>query len=78
MLETDGDEEKVIEQMIEISARPSIIRRFNFGKYKGMLVSEVAQKDMPYLEWLYKEKSKTPEAEEDWLYTLKQVAIPIE
>ena len=78
MLETGDTEEVVLEKMLEISARPSLIRRFNFGKYKGTLVTEVAQKDMPYLEWLYKEKAKTPEAEEDWLYTLKQVAIPIE
>lgn len=77
MRESEESDEAVLEKMIAISARPSFIRKINFGKYSGRLVMDIAKTDPAYLEWLYKEKSKTPEAEEDWLYTLK-TALSIE
>ena len=69
--ETDGDEEKAIEKMIDISSRPSLMRVFTFGKYNGKTVAEVATGDRGYLEWMLAQKEQNPENEEDWIYTLK-------
>ena len=60
-----------IEEMLEISARPTLFKYFNFGKHKGQSLDEVVEIDRPYLEWLHKQKVATPESEEDWLYTLE-------
>ena len=68
--ETKTDEE-AIEKMIEISSTPVLFRKFNFGKYKDQHMADVIKTDRRYLEWLLSEKQKTPEAEEDWIYTLK-------
>ncbi len=67
--------EKVIFEMIKISTQPILIKKFNFGKYKDMKVSEVAQKDKGYLEWLLKQKETQAaegDVDEDWLMTLKK------
>lgn len=64
---------EIIKKMIEISKAPILIKKFNFGKYKGLTVEEVAKKDIGYLNWLLKEKIKQEnEDNEDWLFTLKQ------
>jgi DNA polymerase III alpha subunit (gram-positive type) len=67
--ETKSDEE-AIEKMIAISNTPVLFRKFNFGKYKDKAIDEVIKTDGGYLEWLLSEKQKTPEAEQDWIYTL--------
>jgi DNA polymerase III epsilon subunit-like protein len=70
----ESDEEKIIEKMMEISARPILIKKFNFGKYAGELVSEVAKKDSGYLSWLFNQKVMNRENgimnDEDWIFTL--------
>lgn len=67
-----GSDEEAIEQMIEISSKPSLFKTFPFGKHKGKSVAEVAETDRGYLEWLLAQKQATgEEAEEDWIYTLK-------
>jgi len=71
----DGsDEEKILEKMMEISALPILIKKFNFGKYSGELVSEVAKKDSGYLSWLFNQKVMNRENgimnDEDWIFTL--------
>ncbi len=71
MKKETADEKAVIEKMIEISNRPSLFLKFNFGKYNGELVENVLKTDKRYLEWMLGEKSKTPDNEEDWIYTLK-------
>jgi DNA polymerase III epsilon subunit-like protein len=64
---------RVLEQMIEISKHPSLIPRFNFGKYKGEKIADIAKRDMGYLRWLKEsESSKGDAADKDMLYTLKQ------
>lgn len=64
--------EKAIEKMIEISSRPSLMNMFNFGKYNGKTVEEVAQIDRGYLDWMLNQKEQAnSETEEDWIYTLK-------
>ncbi|MBX4189284.1 3'-5' exonuclease [Candidatus Parcubacteria bacterium] len=68
--ECESDEEAV-GKMIEISSKPCIFRKFNFGKYKDKMLDEVATLDRKYLEWLLNEKEKMPTEEEDWIYTLK-------
>lgn len=69
-----GDEKKVLEEMLEISKRPIMIKKFNFGKYNGELVSEVAKKDSGYLSWLFNQKVMARENglenDENWIYTL--------
>ena len=65
------DSETTPARMMEISQKPSLIRRFNFGKHKGLLVEEVEKRDRGYLRWLQNEKQKDPKDEEDWLYTLE-------
>lgn len=75
MMKEIGDETKVLEKMLEISAKPIFIKKFSFGKYKGMLVGEVAMNDLGYLKWLLDEKIKTRDNggdnDENWIYTLE-------
>ena len=72
IMDTDGvDEEGATEKMIEISSHPSLLRTFGFGKYIGKKISEVAQTDKGYLDWLLKQKLESEQLDEDWVYTLK-------
>ncbi len=80
MLIEIGDEEKVLQAMLEISARPILIKKFNFGKYNGELVSEVAKKDAGYLTWLFNQKVMARENgienDENWIFTLDKYLNP--
>jgi len=62
-----------IKAMLDISSKPSLLRRFTFGKYKGELVADIVQKDHGYLKWLYGQKieNDTEGQDDDWVYTLK-------
>ena len=72
ILEQDGvNEAEAIEKMIEISSHPSIFTKLNFGKYKGKEIKEVLELDRGWLEWLLREKEKSDQIDEDWIYTLK-------
>jgi len=64
-----------IEKMVEMSAKPLLMRRINFGKHAGKTVEEVARIDASYLFWLLGEKKKKPAGEEDWIYTLEYYLI---
>lgn len=74
MLAEFKSEEEVLQKMLEISALPVLIKKFNFGKYNGELVSEVAKKDAGYLTWLFNQKIMARENgienDENWIYTL--------
>ncbi len=63
----------VLDKMIEISSKPSLIRKINFGKYKGKKMEEIVKIDRSYLEWLLEQKEKDEDGplKKDWLYTLK-------
>ncbi|MEK7175490.1 MAG: exonuclease domain-containing protein [Patescibacteria group bacterium] len=63
--------EEIIKKMLEISSHPTLLKSFNFGKYNGQKIEEIAQKDKNYLEWLLAEKLKSDQIDEDWIYTLK-------
>ncbi len=65
-------DEEAIEKMITISSTPVLFRKINFGKYKDQQIADIVQTDRRYLEWLLSEKQKTPESEEDWIYTLNK------
>lgn len=69
--EYGGNEEKALAEMFVISARPSLIHLFTFGKHIGKTVAETAKIDRGYLEWLLKQKLESETDEEDWVYTLK-------
>lgn len=75
MLKSAEDEEKVLAEMLAVSARPILVKKFNFGKYISMSVSDVARRDQGYLQWLLNEKKKTRdtggENDENWIYTLE-------
>lgn len=72
IMETENvSRETAIEQMIDISSKPCLFKFMTFGKYKNSTLEEVAAKDAAYLKWLLDEKRKTPEEEEDWIYTLE-------
>ncbi len=66
----DTSEENIIKRMMEISSRPSIIKKFNFGKYVDRLVEDIAKEDRGYLEWFLRTKEEEG-TDEDWIYTLK-------
>lgn len=69
--EQNVGEDKAIEQMIEISSHPSLLRTFGFGKHNGKKIEDVSKTDKGYLEWLLAEKLKSDQMDEDWIYTLK-------
>ena len=72
MIEEDNvSEGQVIEKMMEISSRPSLMRTFNFGKHNGKKVEDVLATDRGYLEWLLAQKLESDQIEDDWVYTLK-------
>lgn len=70
VIEKEGTEEKAINKMVEISSRPVLFEKFNFGKYKDKKVDYVLKNDRKYLEWMLGAKSENKENEEDWIYTL--------
>ncbi len=70
MVETEGNEEKALEKMLEVSSRPSLFTFFNFGKYKDQKIEEVIKTDRGYLEWLLNQKMADGGTDEDWIYTL--------
>jgi DNA polymerase III epsilon subunit-like protein len=67
-----ADDDAVYREMMAISVRPSLIRRFNFGKHNGKKIDEVLLEDRRYLEWLLEQKRQSPDEQEDWIYTLEQ------
>ena len=65
-----GDD--VLDSMINISKKPVLIKKFTFGKHEGEMISDVANTDKNYLEWLFGEKKKEDIPDEDWIYTLSR------
>jgi DNA polymerase III epsilon subunit-like protein len=64
-------EEKALDEMLAVSARPSLMRTFTFGKHNEKDIADVAKIDRGYLEWLLAQKMQNENDEEDWIYTLK-------
>lgn len=59
------DDEKVINEFVEISKRPLLIRRFTFGKYKGRELLEIAKLDRGYLEWMLGQNDMSSDLKEN-------------
>lgn len=68
---------EALDKLVELSAKPVLVKKFNFGKYKGRLIKDVYIQDPGYIEWLYKDISKQKKSGEKIdknLYeTLKEV-----
>lgn len=71
MEQTDGNEEKAVEKMIDVSKNPFMVKKFNFGKYKDRLVKDVYYSDKKYLEWLLVSMEQNDRDNDDWIFTLK-------
>lgn len=71
MEQKDYDKEEAIKYMIEVSEKPSLFRKFSFGKYRGEKLEDVAKKDPGYLKWFLGQKMQDDPDDEDWIYTLK-------
>lgn len=68
------DKAHAIAIMMDISTRPSVIRKISFGKHKGKLLVDILEEDRGYLEWLLKEKQKANDPDdEDMIYTLTEL-----
>jgi DNA polymerase III epsilon subunit-like protein len=67
-------EEAIVPAMLEISTKPILLKKFNFGKFVGQMVGEVVKTDRDYLVWLFNQKVMARERgegdDEDWIYTL--------
>lgn len=66
------DEATALQKMMEISREPLVFIKFDFGKYKGKLIEEVAKNDPGYLDWLLTQKRQSNTDESDWIYTLEK------
>jgi exodeoxyribonuclease X len=64
-------DEEVLKKMIEISAHPSLLHSFSFGKHAGKTVEDVSRIDRGYLQWFLQTKEEENPEDEDWIYTLK-------
>lgn len=71
MIKRHGTEESALSAMLAVSARPLLFTTLRFGKYNGKRLEDIAKTDPSYLEWLLVEKKKSPDAEQDWIYTLE-------
>lgn len=71
MVEKNIDKPSALSVMKELTVLPVLMTDFNFGKYKGKTLEEVATIAPDYLQWLLTEKEKNPIGEDDWIYTLK-------
>lgn len=56
-----------IEEMIAVSAKPILFKKWNFGKYKGEWFKDVVVKDRSYLEWAWKNMT----LDENMKYTIQ-------
>jgi DNA polymerase III epsilon subunit-like protein len=66
------DEAGALTKMMEISKEPLVFMKFDFGKYRGERIEDVAKKDPGYLQWLLGQKRQSDVDETDWIYTLEK------
>lgn len=62
--------ENPVEKMVQLTTTPILINSFNFGKYKGKTLAEVAQSDAAYLRWMLSSMEKL---DEDLKYSINRV-----
>lgn len=56
-----------IEQMVEISSKPILLKKMPFGKYKGDWFKDIAKKDFDYLLWM----RRAMDMDENMKYTVE-------
>jgi DNA polymerase III epsilon subunit-like protein len=66
VLKTDN-EQTILDNMIDISSKPILLKHVKFGKHRGKTWQEVAASEPGYLEWL----SNQSDLDENLKYTLK-------
>lgn len=71
MREKGISEDRILDEMIDISSKPLLLRLFNYGKHKGKKIEEVLSYDRSYLEWMLEQKLNSDFYDEDWIFTLK-------
>lgn len=49
---TQFPKDNPVEKMVDLTLTPILIKSFNFGKYKGKTLQEVARSDAAYLRWM--------------------------
>jgi uncharacterized protein (DUF3820 family) len=68
-----NDENAVLAEMLEISSKPILMKKFPFGKHRGLKVADIAKNEPGYLSWYLNEKIKEREQgiknDENWIYT---------
>ena len=58
-----------VEKLVELSAKPVLIKTFRFGKYRGKKIADIALEDAGYLRWM----QGNMDLDEDMTYTLAQM-----
>lgn len=71
MVESGLSKEQALLRMIDISSKPILYRKINFGKYRGETLEHIATTDPGYLKWLLGQKESEEDYDENWIYTLK-------
>jgi DNA polymerase III epsilon subunit-like protein len=79
---------EVLNKMVELTKKPAIVKKINFGEHKGKTLEEIESLTIPnkwgkptgpsYIDWLYREQCKSkenndPKFDRDLHYTLKQI-----
>lgn len=62
--------ENPVEKMVDLTMTPIFINSFNFGKYKGKTLQEVASSDAAYLRWML---NSMENLDEDMRYSINRV-----
>ena len=57
-----------VEKMLDLSYKPVLLQKFEFGKYAGRYIEEIAMIDRKYLEWML---CTLDDLSEDMRYTLE-------
>ena len=66
------DDAACIAEMMVISSKPSMIRKWAFGKHRDEMIEDTLETDRGYLEWMLGEKQKENKPDdEDLIYTLE-------
>ena len=60
-----------VSELIRLSNEPVLLKKFRFGKYRGMAYEEVAKSDPGYMDWLLKSEMQKEEPDEDLRHTLQ-------
>lgn len=56
-----------IEQMVEISSKPILLKKMMFGKFKGEFFKDIAKKEVSYFRWM---KANIIDMDENLKYTI--------